>query len=91
MTLKTKDIILGSGGLAAAFALGLATGVIHEKKPMTIAQCDDVAEASYSQMRRRFGYTLTDDQRADFLQIAAYRRSCIDDARAGVRLTLAGL
>ncbi len=91
MAITRKNIVLASSGLATAFAFAMATGLVQEKKPMTITQCENVAETGYSQLRARFGYNLTDGQRSEFLRIAAYRRACIDDARRGVSLTLSGL
>lgn len=67
------------------------TGVVHEKTPPSIAQCDKQAEHNEAVLRSVAGYTLSDDQRMRYFQIAVERRECINDAKAGPRLTIAGL
>lgn len=78
-------------GISGFFTISVATGLIGEKTPQTIAQCDKQAEHSEAVLRSEAGYDLSDQDRMRYFQIAVQRRECIDEAKAGPRLTIAGL
>lgn len=85
-----NNIFIGLG-ISGSFALMTASGVIHQKTPPTIAQCDKQAEYEEAAFRKEAGYYLSDQDRMKYLQIYATRRACVDEAKAGPRLTIAGL
>jgi hypothetical protein len=85
-----NSLIIGLG-ISGIFSLMATTGVVHEKTPPSIAQCDKQAEHSEAALRYEAGYELSPQQRMDYLHIGVMRRECIDEAKAGPRLTIAGL
>ena len=91
MQFKNTNIIIGLSSVAAIFGLSAATGVVREKTPMTITQCNNQAESEEQALLTRSGYNLSEQDRREFLHIGSLRRACIDDAKAGPRLALAGL
>ena len=86
-----KNSIFIGLGISGFFTLANATGVIAEKTPPSIVQCEKHAEQSEKAFRRALGYDLSDSQRMAYLRIGIDRRECINEAKEGPRLTIAGL
>lgn len=91
MTYLAKNSIFIGLGISGVFALGAATGVVGEKTPPTIAQCDRQAEYREANFRSEAGWDLSDKDRLAYLHINVMRRECINEAKAGPRISIAGL
>ena len=78
-------------GISSIFTASVTTGLVQEKRPPSITQCEQQAEKEEAAFRSRLGYDLSNSGRLEFMHIDVMRRYCIDQAKAGPRLSIAGL
>ena len=73
MDKKLTGFFIGLAGLTATLGAGKALGAIEFKEPISASQCNANAEKAWREFDVKYGYTLTDAQRREKLQIEPMR------------------